>query len=198
MGGVVEQSPLVPGQVQGLVEVGIDLELVGIPAQAEMPPPQLMHRDAGGSDGLVQQPGLCGGERVEHWDLHQWRGRTATFGARKRRRGCLITLVVSETSVVRKWMGTTNDFRIPARSDGSGHSVVPARSGGAVFRHRGQPATVIWSRASCAAVRRLSDIGAEPAASAAVCCPSSLITYSPKALARSAVAWESYCGQYRW
>lgn len=83
MGGAVEQSPLVPRQMQGLVKVGIDLELVGVPAQAEMPPPQLMHRNAGGSDALVQQPGLCGGERVEHGDLHQ----SATFRARKRRRG---------------------------------------------------------------------------------------------------------------
>ena len=54
---------------------------------------------------------------------------------------------------------------------------------------------MIWSIASCAAVRRLSDMGAEPAASDAACCPSSLMTYSPNAFARSAVSWESYCGQ---
>ncbi|MGQ1799101.1 hypothetical protein ACT4S5_18495 [Kocuria oceani] len=45
VGGVVQQLALEPGQVQ----VGVDLHLVGVPADAEVVQPEAMHRDAGGA-----------------------------------------------------------------------------------------------------------------------------------------------------
>lgn len=52
--GVVEQLPLEAGQAQGLVQVGVDLELAGITAQTEVVPPKLVDGDVRPGDGLLQ------------------------------------------------------------------------------------------------------------------------------------------------
>ena len=62
---------------------------------------------------------------------------------------------------------------------------------------RGQPA-VMASMAPWACSRRVSEIGALPAFSAAVCWPSSLTTYSMNALTLFAVSWSSYWMHPMW
>lgn len=66
MGGLVEQLPLVPGQVQCLVQVGVDLEPAGVMAEAEVAPPELTDGDVRLGNGVVQQPGLLGDGLLEH------------------------------------------------------------------------------------------------------------------------------------
>jgi hypothetical protein len=49
----------------GLVEVSVDFGATGVAAEAEVMPSQLVHVDACPVDGVVQQPGLLGGQCVE-------------------------------------------------------------------------------------------------------------------------------------
>ncbi|MEX5303487.1 hypothetical protein [Kocuria sabuli] len=63
-GGVGQQVPLEPGQVQAVVQTGLDLDLPGVTAEDEVVDPQLPHLDTGTADDLEQQVGLFGPDLV--------------------------------------------------------------------------------------------------------------------------------------
>ena len=64
VGGMGQQIALEGRQTEGLVQVGVDLGLPGLPAQAEVVQPQLVPGDPGTVDGLAQQAGLFSGHGV--------------------------------------------------------------------------------------------------------------------------------------
>ncbi|MUN63788.1 hypothetical protein GMA12_11660 [Kocuria sediminis] len=66
LGGTVEEFTLERGQVQSLVEIGVDLELLDAPTDTDEAPPQLVDRDTGMADGVVQYPSLLDFSGLEH------------------------------------------------------------------------------------------------------------------------------------
>ncbi|MEX5296999.1 hypothetical protein QYM41_17120 [Kocuria sp. CPCC 205268] len=61
-----EQIPLVAGKLQRIVQISLDFHSVSGTTEVEVERPQLLERDAGPCQGLVQQPGLFLAPRVIH------------------------------------------------------------------------------------------------------------------------------------
>jgi len=55
--GLVEQLAIEAGEVQGLMDVGVDFQLAGVTTQAEVAPSQLGHRDLGSHKGQASNDG---------------------------------------------------------------------------------------------------------------------------------------------